>query len=166
MAGMTGFEPATFGVTSRCSSQLSYIPIKIGSGGGIWTLEAFARGYEPLLIPDFRHPAIIKIKMAGAEDLETPSNLLERFILPLNYAPIKIGSGCSNCNYDLSVMSAIGYSCPTPQSKLFFGTPGETRTPNFTSNYSYLGRNQDWVRAYKLSYWWLLLNKLFWALEA
>ncbi len=28
MAGMTGLEPATFGVTSRHSNQLSYIPSK------------------------------------------------------------------------------------------------------------------------------------------
>ncbi len=63
MAGVTGLEPATFGVTGRRSNQLSYTPIIYG---------CLLRNLNISYLLPFYNP-LVDHKMVGGEGFEPPT---------------------------------------------------------------------------------------------
>jgi hypothetical protein len=77
MVGVTGFEPVTLRLSSACSNQLSYTPIK-----PILACRAVARGR---LVPP---SASLRAKAGGAEGIRTPDLQLAKLPLyQLSYSP-------------------------------------------------------------------------------
>ena len=89
MAGLAGFEPAHDGVKVRCLTAWLIPNVSLEKWGDRWDLNP--RMLEPqtsALTPSPRPP--YEICLAGAAGIEPTPKVLETFVLPLNYAPMKM----------------------------------------------------------------------------
>ena len=93
LVGVTGFEPVTLRLSSACSNQLSYTPIK----------------------PNLACRTVARAKAGGAEGIRTPDLQLAKLPLyQLSYSPTFIydlrfricGLSGANCNPQISLSSA------------------------------------------------------------
>jgi hypothetical protein len=117
LVGVTGFEPVTLRLSSACSNQLSYTPIKPNLA-----CRAVARGRlagPPSRIAlrrgSLSPSASLRAKAGGAEGIRTPDLQLAKLPLyQLSYSPTCIydlrfriwGPRPANCNSQISLSSA------------------------------------------------------------